>query len=277
METLGVLRCEKLILDIDKKLVGIMQKIQMEEWERPTIFKEWRVKDIFSHLLDTSIRKLSMQRDGYFDNSLNMEITCYEDLIKFVTQLADQWAIATRRISPAILLKLFDMISEDFYQYFSSLDPYSNALFPVSWAGESVSKVWFDNAREYTEHWVHQQQIREALGVPCLYERKYLHPLNDTLIRALPYTYMDIDRPEGFSLNIEVTGDAAEKYCLIRQEKGWKLYRGQSECPRSLVRVEDQILWKILTKNIDKDHKHISIEGDEVVAGFILNATAMLI
>ena len=34
-------------------------------------------------------------------------------------------------------------------------------------AGEAVSANWFDVAREFTERWHHQQQIRLAIGGPA--------------------------------------------------------------------------------------------------------------
>lgn len=34
----------------------------------------------------------------------------------------------------------------------------------VSWASDGPVPLWFDMARELTERWVHQMQIREAVG-----------------------------------------------------------------------------------------------------------------
>jgi hypothetical protein len=44
------------------------------------------------------------------------------------------------------------------------LDPFAEAIFSVGWAGEEKSLNWFHIAREYTEKWHHQQQIRLAVG-----------------------------------------------------------------------------------------------------------------
>jgi hypothetical protein len=37
---------------------------------------------------------------------------------------------------------------------------------PVSWAGPDPAPLWLDCARDFTEYWVHQQQIRDATGRP---------------------------------------------------------------------------------------------------------------
>jgi hypothetical protein len=274
---LGEIFCEKLIYEIDEKMLEIMQNTSILEWNKPTIFKEWKVKDVVSHMVDTMIRKLSMQRDGYFDESLNIEIKCNADLIRFVTRLADEWTIATKRIIPKMLIELFDSIKDEYYSYISSLDPNSKALFSVSWAGEDTSKVWFDNARDYTEHWVHQQQIREALNVPGLLDKRYLYPFNDILIRALPVTFLSVNKQYGFSINISILGNAKENYCLLKAENGWNLYRGSSSSPNTAIKVKDTILWRIFTSNINKDKIDIDISGDKSIVEALLKTKSMLI
>ena len=36
----------------------------------------------------------------------------------------------------------------------------------VNWAGPEPAPIWLDPAREYTERWVHQQHIRDAVRNP---------------------------------------------------------------------------------------------------------------
>jgi hypothetical protein len=74
---------------------------------------------------------------------------------------------------------------------------------PVSWAGEEQSPMWFDVARELTERWHHQQQIRDAVGRPPLYE---LPRARARHVRArVPYTYRDVDAPEGTTIVLRIT------------------------------------------------------------------------
>jgi hypothetical protein len=46
----------------------------------------------------------------------------------------------------------------------------------VSWAGPDTSPAWLDIARDYTEFWVHQQQIRDAVDRPGADRPQLLHP-----------------------------------------------------------------------------------------------------
>ncbi len=73
------------------------------------------------------------------------------------------WVTGARRISPRLLIELLEMTGELTEAYFTSLDMTALGM-PVDWAGPEPAPVWLDVAREYTERWVHQQHIRDAVG-----------------------------------------------------------------------------------------------------------------
>ena len=75
--------------------------------------------------------------------------------------------------------------------YYQSLDPFEDAPFPVSWAGESRSPNWFHLAREFTERWHHQQQIRLATERDGIMTRELYHPVLECFMRALPFAFRD--------------------------------------------------------------------------------------
>ena len=52
---------------------------------------------------------------------------------------------------------------------------------PIDWAGPEPAPIWLHVAREYTERWVHQQHIRDAVGRPGLNERRWLGPVLESL------------------------------------------------------------------------------------------------
>src|SRR6266403_1800719 len=92
-------------------------------------------------------------------------------------------------------------------EYHRSRDPDASAPYGVSWAGEEKSSNWFDTAREFTERWHHQQQIRLAVNKPGIMTRELYYPVLDCFLRALPFTYgtvsakprtyVQINRPGG--------------------------------------------------------------------------------
>lgn len=51
--------------EITRHLLELLRSLSADEWRLPTVSSRRTVKDIASHLLDGSLRRLSMQRDGY--------------------------------------------------------------------------------------------------------------------------------------------------------------------------------------------------------------------
>ena len=143
---------------------------------------------------------------------------------------------AARRLSPQVLIDLLDLTEPALSDYFRTLDPHAPARFGVAWAGEETSPNWFDIGREYTERWLHQQQIREAVGATPLTSRKWLHPTLDIFIRALPFTYREVEaRRSGRSVRIEIQGEAGGTWTLKRTPEGWRLFTGGEASPATRV------------------------------------------
>ncbi|MFC0610167.1 MULTISPECIES: maleylpyruvate isomerase N-terminal domain-containing protein [Rufibacter] len=44
----------------------LLKSLNEDDWHRQTIATQWTVKDVISHMLDTQLRALSFQRDGYY-------------------------------------------------------------------------------------------------------------------------------------------------------------------------------------------------------------------
>ena len=120
-----------------------------------------------AHLLDTSIRYITAGRDNYLVQR-GVSIRDNDDLIKWLNQLNNEWVNALKSVSPAILIEWIAAAGKLQNELLKKVNLFEQAPFPVSWAGESVSLNWFHMAREYTERWHHQQQIRDAVNKPAL-------------------------------------------------------------------------------------------------------------
>jgi len=207
------------------ELMSVLHGLDAEDWNRPTACALWSVQDIVAHLLDSCLRRLSFGRDG-LKPSPDRTIASYADLVAYLNHLNAEWIAAARRLSPQVLMDLMDVAAPQLHQYLGSLDPNAVATFGVAWAGEETSSNWFDISREYTERWLHQQQIREAVGAPGLVARQWLHPALDVFLRALPFTYRAVEAPRGASLQLEIRGEAGGVWTLARDEAGWTLLTG---------------------------------------------------
>ena len=152
--------CAHLLRKVDEKLIDLLSSLTPTEWDLPTVAPLWRVRDITAHLLDTSLRKLSMVRDSYYAEAVDVQSP--EDVVTLVNRLNREGVSVYRRLSPPVLIGLMKSACEQSATFHESLDPFATAAFEVSWAGQSTSLNWFDTARELTERWHHQQQIRLA-------------------------------------------------------------------------------------------------------------------
>jgi uncharacterized protein (TIGR03083 family) len=261
---------------LEHELVRLLRGLTLEDWERPTICAGWRVKDVAAHLLDTHLRKLSMGRDGYFGERAE-GVDSYQGLVAFLDRLNADWVKAARRLSPAVLVDLLERTSQQAIEHDRTLDLRAPARFSVAWAGEEQSAVWFDIAREYTERWHHQAQIRLAVEKPGLHSREFYHPVLDTFLRALPHHYRAMPAAEGTSVRIVVSGDAGGTWPITRRGGTWVRGEGPGT-PAAVVTLPGEIAWRVFTKGIahDEARRQSKIEGDATLGAHLFSMLSVM-
>lgn len=247
-------------------LIDLLRSLREDQWSLPTVCPAWPVKDVAAHLLDTACRRLSIGRDGHLlppDRS----IAEYGDLVGFLNDLNAQWVTAARRLSPRLLIDFMDFVEPPLAELFLSLDPWAPGI-PVSWAGESESQSWFDVARELTERWHHQQQIRLAVGAPPLDDPYWSGPVLETFLRALPHRYRDVEATPDTCLVVRIEGRVPYTYTLRRAAAGWDLLQGEAVSPAARIVLPEEPAWLLLTKGMTGDaaRERASVEGDSRLA-----------
>jgi uncharacterized protein (TIGR03083 family) len=262
---------------LHQELMGLLRRLDNADWNRPTACALWSVKDIVAHLLDSCLRRLSYGRDR-LDPCPDRPIASHADLVGYLNHLNATWIAATHRLSPRVLMDLMDQAAPQLTSYFESLDPNAPAMFGVAWAGEERSSNWFDTAREYTERWLHQQQIREAVGAPGLNARPWLHPALDIFVRALPFTYRQVEAAPGASLCLEIGGEAGGVWTLMRGPQGWDLFAGSDPSAATRVSMDQKTAWKLFSKGLSAEQaaRDIRIHGDSRVGQPVLGALAVM-
>lgn len=278
MKQLEPIYCTELFPNLDSKLIELLKSLSDDDWQKPTVCADWNVKDIASHLLDTSIRRLSMQRDSYFGEKPE-GVNSYKEMVAFLNRLNADWVRAAKRLSPQVLISLLEETGREVYELLKTLDPHEKALFSVAWAGEDVSENWFDIAREYTERWHHQQQIRLAVNKDGIMERELYFPVLDAFMRALPHTYKDVEAEEKTLLKFQIAGESGGVWVLLMENGVWNLGLKDSENSFvSEVVIPQEIAWRVFTKGIDKEEakKQITINGNEELGSVILNMLSVM-
>jgi uncharacterized protein (TIGR03083 family) len=259
------------------ELMSLLRGLAPGDWNRPTACALWSVKDIVAHLLDSCLRRLSYGRDRR-ESTPDRSIASYTDLVGYLNHLNAEWIAATRRLSPRLLMDLLDWAEPQLHRYLESLDPQQTAIFGVAWAGQEKSPTWFDIGREYTERWLHQQQIREAVGAPALTSPQWLSPALDIFLRALPFSYREVIADPNTRIELRIGGEAGGTWTLAPSPDGWQLFSGAAPDPTTVVSLDQAAAWKLFSKALSPDQarREISITGDSRLGQPFLRTLAVM-
>ncbi len=256
-------------------LLDLLAGLSESEWSRPTAAPRWSVKDVAAHLLGGDIGILSRRRDAF--HAAGPVVTNYRELVDLINGLNEEWVAAARRMSPRLIRELLAFTGPEVEAYFSSLN-LKAMNGPVSWAGPDPAPVWFDIAREFTERWHHQQQIRDATGRPPLYDPYFLAPVLDTFVRALPHSFRDTTAPDGTVVTFEISGEAGGVWHLIRTGGKWDLMFDSEAESAAVVILPQDTAWRMFTKGIDSERtrKSALVRGDRTLAQSIFTTVSVI-
>jgi uncharacterized protein (TIGR03083 family) len=275
-EGLGPILCAHLLRRVDEQLILLLQSLTPEEWDRQTVAPAWKVRDVAAHLLDTVLRKLSMVRDGCFVEAV--EVRSPGDVTDLVNRLNREGVTVYRRLSSPVLIDMMKTACEQSARFHESLDPFAPAAFPVSWAGETQSPNWFDTARELTERWHHQQQIRLATNRPGILTPEFYGPVLDCFLRGLPFLYRDVAGPDGTAILVEVSGECGGQWVLAREGGQWTLVKPNLREFAAHVTIPQELAWRVFTKGIDRAEARarVTLRGDPDLGAHVLQLTAIV-
>jgi uncharacterized protein (TIGR03083 family) len=260
-------------------LLDLLGLLSNDEWAAPTVCAGWSVKDVGLHLLGDDVGRLSWGRDRFSNPSFggpDLDLTTWSGLITAINRQNDAWVAGTRRISPRLLIDLLRLTGEQTEDHFRGLDLMAMGM-PVDWAGSEPAPVWLDVAREYTERWVHQQHIRDAVERPGLKERVWFAPVLETFVHGLRRSLRDFAAPEGTSVRLVIEGDAGGRWVARRSGSSWSLDNNDLEAG-TIITIDQETAWRLFTKGITKEEArdHTRIDGDPVLADRVLDTVSIL-
>ena len=262
---------------LDEKLIELLKSLTAADWEKPTVARAWNVKDIAAHLLDGNLKMLSFSRDKFITNP-DIAINSYQDLINYINQINADWIKAAKRLSPVVIIDLLESTGRAYSEHISQLEPDENAIFSVAWAGEQTSKNWFHIAREYTEKWHHQQQIRKATDKPGIMTKELFYPFIDTLLLGLPYAYRNTFAATGTIIQVEISSEIGGSWFLKKTEIDWKISHYSSGSVKATLVLTPDIAWQIFTKALRPEDVigQVQITGDYQLASTALTMIAVM-
>jgi uncharacterized protein (TIGR03083 family) len=263
-----------LFSEMRAQLLDLLSSLSPDEWSAPTVCDPWSVKDLAAHIVGDDLGHLSWQRDRHASAA---GPDSYDELVAFINRQNAQWVEAMRRFSPALIIDLLRFSGERFEAHLVTLDLASTGP-SVDWAGPAPAPMWLHVAREYTERWSHQQQIRDAVDRPGMKERRFFAPLLDAYVRGVPHAFRDVEAPGDTHVRIEITGDAGGAWSLVRTHGAWALYTGVDTPPDATTTLDQETAWRLCTKGLTPDgaRKGATLSGDVALASQVLQTVSVL-
>lgn len=258
-------------------LVELLQSLSPADWDKPTIAKKWTVKDITAHLLDGNIRSLSTLRDGYFEAKPDT-VDSYETLLDWLNWRNHMFTDMAKRISPSLLISLLETTGRQLAAFIPTLNPFAPAIFPVAWAGETTSLNWFHIAREYTEFFLHQQQIRHAVNKPGLITQQLFYPFIDTFMYGMPHALRYLEAPLDSIISVKIDTEAGGDWHFVKQIIGWQRINeptGEVDCS---VTMQPDTAWQLFSKGISPQQALplVQITGNTSYGQSVLSMVAVM-
>jgi uncharacterized protein (TIGR03083 family) len=228
-----------------------------------------------AHVAHDSIRKLSGARDGQPMDRPRPG----ESLPAFLARVNQEFVDTASSWSPRLLIDLIGHLGPQLDQLWAAQD-LDRLGMSVSWAAPDVpAPVWLDVAREYTECWVHQQQVRDAVSRPGADDGELVGAVIDTFLRAVPYTLRNRPEAAGTAVHIRVTGPGGGDWTARREEGFWALARGPAAGPPGArVEICADGLWRVATRGITVDEalRQATITGDQALGTAVLSLVSII-
>jgi hypothetical protein len=162
---------------------------------------------------------------------------------ELVDRTNQEWVVACRRLSPHLLIEMLEWAGSVADQLWLSR-PLDEPSLGVSWAGVDPAPLWLDAAREVTEYWVHERQLREAVG-NHMEGLPDMATVLDVFTRGLPYTLGRFNVGEHVNrIRVESEG---RSWRFRRHGDRWS-YSNEANPDEAVVAFDAELLWRRWTR-----------------------------
>ena len=239
----------------------------------PTVCAGWSVKDVALHILGGDLGNISRRRDGFQWT----DVKPGEDIVTFVNRINEEWVQIARRLSTRVLIDLSSLLRPRIVRLFRHARSLGHRWqCKLGGPGPCASLAGCRERvhRTLAAPTAHQGGVRQARP-----DRSLLHGARGGHLCLCPSrAFHDTNAPDGTVVHLHIEGEAGGDWSLVKKTGGWKLYSGAAESPDALVRLDQTLAWRLLTKGIlPEDAKpQIEFTGDERLGLPVLRAVAII-
>lgn len=260
-------------------LLEFLATLSPEAWALPTVCAGWSVHDLASHLLNGDLRFIAGRRDGYRSPTGPTVQPPYgrAEVTALVDSINEGWVAGAYFLSPRQLIAQLEQSGIEYFETLQAMDLHAPGI-PVDWVAPGPAPVWLDVAREYTERWIHQAQLRDATGRPPLDDRWALYPVFDTFMLALPNALRTVEAPQGANVHLTIRGDAGCTWIVRKTADGWEFGSDRGVEPFASLAIDQDDAWRLYTKGIRPAdvRPRISQQGDQHAIAAMMGMVTVL-
>lgn len=254
--------------DERRRLLAFLEGLTPAQWVAPSAAPGWTVRDLALHLLDDDLTWLSHQRDGSTAALVDMS-----DRRRFVELLAaknQRWVDAARGFSPRVVIDLLGWAGDQVDAFHARCDLRGEGW--VSWASSQPVPFWFNLAQEFTERWVHQQQMREAVG-RVENHADHLPEVLRTFVWAVPH---QLGQPTDAATSLEVTVAGVACWTLTSNGGGWVMEERTATNPTATVTLSPDAAWRLFT-GANLPPAQVAVTGPAQITDAVLRVRAIIV
>lgn len=261
-------------------LMASLHRLGPEDWDRRTACPGWRVRDLVGHVWSADLHVLSRLRDGHAaDDDPAGEAPTREAVTASVNERNERWVAATRALSPRVLVDQLQGSGPQVTTVFRIGDPAAPAE-PVAWVGTRPQPLWFCGARELTERFVHQQQLRAAVGQLPFDDDDVLAAVVDTFSHAFPAALATVQAAPGTSVSV-VVEDAtlSRRWTFTRSAGGWIGRDGVATDAAASLRTDPDAFWRLLAGGLSRTEQvqRVDLAGTPTLFAALRDTRAVLV
>jgi uncharacterized protein (TIGR03083 family) len=255
-------------------LIKLLAGLAPADWDRPTPAGHWRVRDVAGHLLGDDVSRLSRSRDAYKGRGPDEG----ETLAQFLDNYNEQWVQACARISPSVLQDLLALTSGHVMSYWQHVNLHDMGE-PVSWIDQDrPAPVWLDCARDFTEDWIHQEQIRQGVRRERRTDPTVMHAVLDTFMHAMNRTLDQHHLPDGSSLAVRIEPELDTEWSWSCRAGSWFPVTDVPAHPTTLIISDAQTWWGLCVRMLTpaQARDRTQVVGDEQLARAALTIVSII-
>ncbi len=243
-----------------------------DQWDVPTCLPGWTVRDVLSHLIGTESMLCG-------EPAPSADISHLEHMKNPIAESNELWVESMRSLSGAEMLSRFGDVTA---RRLAALDAMTQADFDApSWtpAGRDETYGRFMRIRHY-DCFIHEQDIRLALGLPSRSEPDDLRSVLDEVSTGLGYIVgRKAAMPDGSRVRIALTG-TLEATFLVQVDGRAAVVESFDRDPTVGLRMPVMLFLRLTGGRHDAPGdpwEEITISGDRGLGEKLVNSLAFTI